>query len=51
MPEKTEIEHPVPTKAFLLLRLPTPPVSPFLLKQNLSPKHISRNDIMKLKVS
>jgi len=28
-----------------------PPVRPFLLTQNLSPKDISRSDIMKLKVS
>ena len=30
---------------------PPPPVSPFLLMQNLSPKDIARSDIMKLKVS
>jgi len=30
---------------------PTFPVPPFLLTQNLSPKHIARNDIMKLKAS
>ena len=30
---------------------PSPPVPPFLLTQNLSPKDIARSDIMKLKVS
>ena len=30
---------------------PPPPVLPFLLMQNLSPKDIAGNDIMKLKVS
>jgi len=30
---------------------PPPPVPPFLLAQNLSPKDIARSDIMKLKVS
>jgi len=30
---------------------PPPPVPPFLLTQNLSPKSIARSDIMKLKVS
>jgi len=54
---------PVPTK--LLLEMspnaamlfapfgciqPLPPIPPFLLKQNLSPKDIARSDIMKLKV-
>ena len=55
---------PVPTK--LLLKMspdaamlfasfrythPPPPVPPFLLTQNLSPKGIAGSDIMKLKVS
>ena len=55
---------PVPTK--LLLKMspdmamlfapsgcthPPPPVPPFLLTQNLSPKYIAGSDIMKLKVS
>ena len=55
---------PVPTK--LLLKMssdvamlfapfgcthPPPPVPPFLLTQNLSPKDIAGSDIMKLKVS
>ena len=30
---------------------PPPPVTPFLLTQNLSPKDIAGSDIMKLKVS
>ena len=30
---------------------PPPPISPFLLEQNLSPNYIARSDIMKLKVS
>ena len=30
---------------------PPPPVPPFLLMQNLSPKDIAGSDIMKLKVS
>jgi len=30
---------------------PPPPVPPFLLTQNLSPKDIAESDIMKLKVS
>jgi len=30
---------------------PSPPVPPFLLTQNLSPKDIAGSDIMKLKVS
>jgi len=30
---------------------PPPPVPPFLLTQNLSPKDIAGSDIMKLKVS
>jgi len=29
---------------------PTPPIPPFLLKENLSPKDIAGSDIMKLKV-
>jgi len=62
--KRTEMAFPVPTKSFLqtspdAARLfapfgythPPPPVLPFLLKQNLSPKDIARSDIMKLKVS
>ena len=30
---------------------PSPPIPPFLLTQNLSPKDIAGSDIMKLKVS
>jgi len=30
---------------------PPPPVPPFLLTQNLSPKDIAGSDVMKLKVS
>jgi len=55
---------PVPTKSLLKMNPvmamlfapfrcthPPPPVLPFLLTQNLSPKDIAGNDIMKLKVS
>ena len=55
---------PVPTKAYLQVSPdtamlfapfgcthPPPPVPPFLLTQNLSPKDIAGSDIMKLKVS
>ena len=55
---------PAPTKSLLWMRPdaamlfapfecthPLPPVLPFLLTQNLSPKDIARSDIMKLKVS
>ena len=55
---------PVPTKSLLKMSPdmamlfapfgcthPPPPVPPFLLKQNLSPKDIARSAIMKLKVS
>ena len=55
---------PVPTKSLLKLSPdmamlfapfrythPPPPVPPFLLMQNLSPKDIAGSDIMKLKVS
>ena len=55
---------PVPTKSLLKTRPdaamlfapfgcthPSPPVPPFLLMQNLSPKDIARSDIMKLKIS
>ena len=64
MPKRTEMALPVPTMSFLQLSPdaamlfapfgcshPPPPILPFLLKQNLSPKEIARNDIMKLKVS
>ena len=64
MPKKIEMAVPVPTK--LLLKMnpdaamlyapfgcthPPPPLPPFLLKQNLSPKDIAGSDIMELKVS
>ena len=55
---------PVPTKSLLKMSSdtamlfapfgcthPPPPVPPFLLTQNLSPKDIAGSDIMKLKVS
>ena len=55
---------PVPTKSFVEMSpdvamlfapfgctYPPPPISPFLLKQSLSPKDIAGSDIMKLKVS
>jgi len=55
---------PVPTKSLLKMSPdtamlfvpfgcthPPPPVPPFLITQNLSPKDIARSDIMKLKVS
>ena len=55
---------PVPTKSLLKMSpdtamlfapfgctYPPPPVPPFLLTQNLSPKDIAGSDIMKLKVS
>ena len=55
---------PVPTKSLLKMSPdaamlfapfwcthPLPPVPPFLLTQNLSPKDIAGDDIMKLKVS
>ena len=61
-PKRTEIVLPVPTKSFLettpdaamLFAFfgcthPLPPIPPFLLKQNLSPKDIAGSDIMKLK--
>jgi len=60
--KRTEMAFTVPTKSFLqtspdaamLLAPfgcthPPPPVLPFLLKQNLSPKDIARSNIMKLK--
>jgi len=64
MPKRIEMALPVPAK--LLLKTspdvamlfapfrcthPPPPVPPFLLTQNLSPKDIAGSDIMKLKVS
>ena len=64
--KRTEMALPVPTKAFLQVSPdtpmlfapfgcthPPPPVPPFLLTHNLSPKHIAESDIhvMKLKVS
>ena len=63
MPKTAEMALPVPTKTFLLrspdtamlfapfgCTHPPPPVPPFLLSQNLSPKVIAGCDIMKLKV-
>jgi len=64
MPERTQITLPVPTQSFLEMspdvamlfapfgctHLP-PPIPLFLLKQNLSPKDIVENNIMKLNVS
>ena len=64
MQKRIEIALPVPTKSLLKTNPdeamlfapfgcthPPPPVLPFLLTQNLSPKDIARSDIMKLKVS
>ena len=64
MPKRIEMAFPVPTKSLLKMSPdaamllapsrythPPPPVLPFLLTQNLSPKGIARSDIMKLKVS
>jgi len=64
MPKRIEMALPVPTKLLLktspdaaMLFAPfgcthlPPPVPPFLLMQNLSPKDIAGSDIMKLKVS
>jgi len=60
MPKRIEMALPVPTKTspdaamlFAPFRCthPPPPVPPFLLMQNLSPKDIAGSDIMKLKVS
>jgi len=64
MPKRMEMALPVPTmsllntspEAAMLLAPfgcthPPPPVPPFLLMQNLSPKDIAGSDIMKLKVS
>ena len=64
MPKRIEIALPVPTKSLLKTRPdvamlfapfgcthPLPPVPPFLLTQNLSPKDIAGSDTMKLKVS
>ena len=58
-----EMALPVPTKSLLKMSPdvamlfapfrcthPPPPVPPFLLTQNLSPKDIAGSDIMKLKV-
>jgi len=57
-PSEQEKAHPVPTKGFLQLSPeaamlfppfgcthPSPPVAPFLLTQNVSPKDIIGNDI------
>jgi len=62
MPKRIEMALPVPTKSLLNMNIEAamlfapfgcthlpPPVSPFLLTQNLSPKDIARSDIMKLK--
>jgi len=64
MPKMIEMALPVPTRSLLKMSPdaamlfapfgcthPPPPVLPFLLKQNLSPKDIAGSDIMKLKVS
>ena len=64
MPNRTERPLPVPTKLLLVTSPdttmlfapfrcthPPPPILPFLLKQNLSPKDIVGSDILKLKVS
>jgi len=64
MPKRTETALPVLTKSLLRTSPdtamlfapfgcthPSPPVPPFLLMQNLSPKDIPGSDIMKLKVS
>jgi len=62
--KRIEMALPVPTKSLLKTSPdaamlfapfgcthPAPPVPPFLLMQNLSPKDIAGSDIMKLKVS
>ena len=46
--DKPRRSHAVCT---FLVHPPPPPVLPFLLTQNLSPKDIAGSDIMKLKVS
>ena len=64
MAKRIEMALPVPTKLLLKARPdiamlfspfrythPPPPVPPFLLAQNLSPKDIAGSDIRKLKVS
>jgi len=64
MPIRIEVSLPVPTRSLLkanpdaaMLFAPfgctyqPPPVPPFLLTQNLSPKDIAGSDNMKLKVS
>ena len=64
MPKRIEMAFPVLTKLLLktspdtamlfapsVCTHPPPPVPPFLLTQNLSPKDIAGSDIMKLKVS
>jgi len=64
MPKRTEMALPVPIKSLLRMSQDVamlfalfgcthspPPVPPFLLTQNLSPKVIAGSDIMKLKVS
>jgi len=43
--------HPPTSPCPTLSAHPPPPVPPFLLTQNLSPKDIARSDIMKLKIS
>jgi len=62
LPKRIEMAFPVPTKSLLKTSPdaamqfapsecthPHPPVLPFLLTQNLSPKDIAGSDIMKLK--
>ena len=64
MPKRTEMALPEPNKSLLKTSPdaamqfalfgcthPPPPVPPFLLTQNLSPKDIAGSDIMKLEVS
>jgi len=46
--DEPRCDHAVCT---LWVHSPTPPILPFLLKQNLLPKDIAGSDIMKLKVS
>ena len=62
LPKRTKMALPVPTKSVLETSSdvamlftpfgcthPPPPIPPFLLKQNLSPKDIARSDIMKFR--